>query len=47
VFPTTSVVALSKSKVTLTILARQGAIAVPTSTPAKQIAALVDKLSKR
>ena len=47
VFPTTAIVALSKSKVTLAILARHGAIALPTSTPAKQIAALVDKLSKR
>ncbi|HEY8723220.1 MAG TPA: Ig-like domain-containing protein [Gaiellaceae bacterium] len=47
VFPTTSIVALSKSKVTLAILARDGAIALPTSTPAKKIAALVDRLSKR
>jgi DNA-binding NarL/FixJ family response regulator len=49
VFPTTPVVALSKSKVTFAILARQGAgvIALPASTPAAKIAALVDKLSKR
>jgi hypothetical protein len=47
VFPTTAVVALSKSKVTLAILARQGAIALPSSTPAAKIAALVNTLSKR
>jgi hypothetical protein len=47
VFPTTAVVALSKSKVTLAILARQGAIALPASTPAAKLAALVTTLSKR
>jgi hypothetical protein len=47
VFPTTAVVALSKSKVTLAILARHGAIALPSSTPAAKIAALVNTLSKR
>jgi hypothetical protein len=47
VFPTTEVVALSKSKVTLAILARQGAIALPASTPAAKIAALVNTLSKK
>jgi hypothetical protein len=47
VFPTTAIVALSKSRVTLAILARQGAIALPSSTSAKKIAALVDKLSKK
>jgi hypothetical protein len=47
VFPTTAVVALSKSKVTLAILARGGAIALPASLPAAKIAALVEKLSKR
>jgi hypothetical protein len=47
VFPTTSVVALSKSSVTLAILHGQGVYALPSSTPAKQIAALVQQLSKR
>jgi hypothetical protein len=47
VFPTTAVVALSKSKLTLAILGRQGAIALPSSTPAAKIAALVNTLSKR
>jgi methionine-rich copper-binding protein CopC len=47
VFPTTAIVALSESKVTLAILARQGAIALPSSTPAAKIAALVRKLAKR
>jgi hypothetical protein len=47
VFPTTAVVALSKSKATLAILARQGAIALPASTPAAKLAALVNTLSKR
>jgi hypothetical protein len=47
VFPTTAIVALSNSKVTLEILTRQGAIAVPSSTPAAKFAALVDKLAKR
>jgi hypothetical protein len=46
VFPTTAVVALSKSKVTLAILARQGAIALPASTPAAKLAALVSTLAK-
>jgi hypothetical protein len=47
VFPTTAVVALSKNKVTLANLARQGAIALPASTPAAKLAALVNTLSKR
>jgi hypothetical protein len=47
VFPTTSIVALSKSKVTLAILNREGAIALPSSTPANQIAVLVQQLSKK
>ncbi|HEV7639953.1 MAG TPA: Ig-like domain-containing protein, partial [Gaiellaceae bacterium] len=47
VFPTTAVVALSKSKVTLAILARQDAIALPASTPPAKLAALVNTLSKR
>jgi hypothetical protein len=40
-------VAFSKSKVTLQILTHDGAVALPSSTPAKQVAALVEKLSKR
>jgi hypothetical protein len=47
VFPTTAIVGLSKSKVTLAILARQGAVALPASTPAAKIAALVAPLAKR
>jgi hypothetical protein len=47
VFPTTAIVALSKSKVTLAILARRGAFALPSSTRPTRIAALVEKLSKR
>jgi hypothetical protein len=47
VFPTTAIVALSGSKATLAILARQGAIALPSSTPAAKIAALVRRLAKR
>jgi hypothetical protein len=47
VFPTTAIVALSGSKVTLAILARQGAVALPSSTPAAKIAALVRKLATR
>jgi hypothetical protein len=47
VFPTTAIVALSNSKVTLAILARQGAIAVPSSMPAAKFSALVGKLAKR
>jgi hypothetical protein len=47
VFPTTAVVALSKCKLTLAMLARQGAIALPASTPAAKLAALVNTLSQR
>jgi hypothetical protein len=47
VFPTTSIVALSRSKVTLAALTRQGAVALSSSTPAATISALVDKLAKR
>jgi hypothetical protein len=47
VFPTTGVVALSKSKITLAILGRDGAFALPSSTPPATIAKLVAKLSKR
>ena len=47
VFPTTAIVALSKSKVTLAVLARQGAVALPSSTSPAKIAALVEKLAAR
>ncbi len=47
VFPTTAIVALSESKVTLALLGREGAIAVPSGTSAAKIAALVGKLAKR
>jgi hypothetical protein len=47
VFPTTSIVALSKSPVTLDALARAGAIAVPSSTSPAKIAKLVQKLAGR
>jgi DNA-binding NarL/FixJ family response regulator len=44
VFPTTYVVALSKSRVTLDVLGREGAVAVPASTPPQKIAKLVRSL---
>jgi DNA-binding NarL/FixJ family response regulator len=47
VFPTTAVVALSKSKVTLAVLGGQGEFALPSSTPPATIAALVEKLATR
>ena len=46
VFPTTYVVALSKSPVTLEAIRREHAIAVPASTPPAKIAKLVQKLAR-
>jgi hypothetical protein len=47
VFPTTWIVAFSNSKVTLALLTRPGVYALPSSTSAKKIAALVERLSKK
>jgi hypothetical protein len=47
VFPTTSLIALSRNQKTLAAAAKAGAIALPASTPSAQIAKIVARLTRR